>query len=203
MDEARKIFEQYSGQVAPSGAEESVGTPQVGSQQQNPFSLIASMGQNQQGPYAETIDRGWDLLGKIWEKKFGGQAASTPPTAQPLTATTAGAGAGGGLGGLREAFYDPVGGWDAGKSIGPIGGHGTHAHFGGGPKTIARIVAEAQRPEYGLSVREYSPVDPVDPVHTDNSWHYRHGGRGGADISGDKSKLDAFFRRILGRAGWR
>jgi len=33
-----------------------------------------------------------------------------------------------GLGGTAELFYDPLGGWKYGKSIGPIGHHGTHVH---------------------------------------------------------------------------
>lgn len=150
------------------------------------------------------MQRGWDLLEQAWNKNFGGGGA---PVGTPSLARLGG---GGGLGqpgkgairkGLAEAFYDPVGGYDAGKSIGAIGGHGTHAHFGGSPAAIRRIVRMAQKPRWNLNVREYDPVDPVDPVHTKGSWHYKFGGRGGADISGEN--LAAFFRRVLRRAGWR
>lgn len=41
----------------------------------NPFTTIGSMGVGQQGPFAQNIQRGWDLLGKIWEQKYGQQAA--------------------------------------------------------------------------------------------------------------------------------
>jgi hypothetical protein len=165
----------------------------------NPFTAISALSQNNQGPYADILNRGWGLLGNIWQQKYGQQqAAPAAPSSGPAV-RGAGGGAGGGLGGLKEAFYDPVGGFDSGKSIGAIGGHDDHMHFGGGPKTIARIVAAAQKK--GLNVREYSPVDKVDPVHTDGSWHYRHGGRGGADISG--ANMDSFFRDILKKARWR
>lgn len=32
------------------------------------------------------------------------------------------------VGQLDELFYDPLGGWDKGKSIGPVGGHRDHVH---------------------------------------------------------------------------
>lgn len=102
------------------------------------------------------------------------------------------------MGGLREAFYDPVGGWKNGASIGAIGGHDDHMHFGGGPKTLARIVKLAQ--DSGRTVREYSPVDPVDPVHVKGSWHYKNGGKDAADISGPD--MEGFFKDILRRAKW-
>ena len=179
-----------------------VGMPQVRSQDPgvNPFSIIgglqASMPQN---PYSATQQRGWELLGQLWEQKHAGQQMSSP------LESIGGGGTipkGGKIaGGLHEAFYDPVGGYDEGKSIGAIGGHDTHAHFGGDPAAIARIVRIAQKPKWGLDVREYSPVDKVDPVHTKGSWHYKFGGKGGADISGNN--LSAFFRRILRKAGWK
>jgi hypothetical protein len=31
---------------------------------------------------------------------------------------------------LEELFYDPGGGWDSGRSVGPIGGHRDHVHAG-------------------------------------------------------------------------
>lgn len=31
--------------------------------------------------------------------------------------------------GVRELFYDPLGGWDNFVSVGPIGGHGDHVHI--------------------------------------------------------------------------
>lgn len=171
----------------------------------NPFTTIAALSSNQQSPYSDTLQRGWDLLGRIWEQKYGGQQSATPSLGQvtQMGNTAQGQGGQGGLGGLREAFFDPEGGYKNGQSIGAIGGHGDHAHFGGGPKTLARIVALAQSPQWksGLTVREYAPVDPVDPVHVAGSWHDRFGGKGAADISGPK--MDAFFKEIIRRAGWK
>jgi len=190
------------GTPSKGGAAQQTNAPAaVAAPRPNPFSTIASLSSGQKGPYADTLNRGWDLLGKIWEQKYNQQ-----PTATSLPAVTAAAnsspdpgGGGGGLGGLREAFYDPVGGWDNGQSIGAIGGHDTHMHFGGGPKTLARIVKLAQ--DSGRTVREYSPVDPVDPVHVKGSWHYKNGGKDAADISG--SDMEGFFRDILRRARWK
>lgn len=183
-----------------------VGTPSVGSTSKpNPFPQIAALGTGQKGPYAETLSRGWDLLGKIWEQKYGGQQASpaTPSLAQATGVSTTGGE--GGLGGLREAFYDPVGGWDNGQSIGPIGGHGTHGHFGGGPKTISRIITAAQKA--GLRPGENAAVGPVGSGHTEGSWHFRHNNRGGVDVTDPDpdsgTSLDDFFRDILRRARWK
>lgn len=65
--------------------------------------------------------------------------------------------------------------------------------------TMLALIQEAQR--RGLVVRENPYTDPVDPVHTDNSHHYRtfpglYGGRQlgrGADISGSPSALASYF----------
>lgn len=189
------------GRSSPTGA---TNTPQASQPPAaNPFTTIASLGAGQQGPFAQNIQRGWDLLGKIWEQKYGQQQQQSPSLASIPSGVAPRAGGGGGLGGLREAFFDPVGGWKNGQSIGAIGGHDDHAHFGGGPKTLSRIVRLAQSPEWRdkLSVREYAPVDPVDPVHAKNSWHYRFGGRGAADISGPGE--GDFFKEILRRAKWK
>ena len=188
MDEAKGLLAKYGGGKMPSGGMGQVPSavgeaPVGGASRPNPFGAISAMNQNQQGPYAEILNRGWGLLSNIWEQKYGGQqaAAQSPKLANVSQGGSGAPVTGGGLSGLREAFYDPVGGWDSGKSIGAIGGHDDHMHFGGGPKTVARIVRDAQKA--GLTVREYEPVDHVDPVHTNNSWHYRSGGRGAADAS--------------------
>jgi hypothetical protein len=44
----------------------------------NPFNTIATLSTNQDSPFAAIMQRGWDLLGKIWEQKYGGQQASSP-----------------------------------------------------------------------------------------------------------------------------
>lgn len=191
------------------GGPNRVGQPATSDAGENPFPTIASIYNTQEddNPYAETMQRGWDLLSQIWEQKYGAGGPGTPniPSLTKMGNAKLGRPGKGAIPkGLAEAFYDPVGGWDAGQSIGAIGGHGSHMHFGGSPKAIARIVRMAQRPKWGFQVREYSPIDPVDPVHTEGSHHYRHGGRGAADISGgDPGDYDDFFKRILRRAGWR
>lgn len=164
----------------------------------NIFETLANFNQNtldQSNPMNQTLQQGWDLLAQLSGNK--GQPVQTG-----ASAILPGKGKPGAIRrGLHEAFYDPVGGYDEGKNIGAIGGHGDHAHFGGNPAAIAAIVRRAQR--NNLTVREYAPVDPVDPVHTEGSWHDRYGGRGAADISGDPDALAAFFRRITRRAGLR
>lgn len=56
----------------------------------------------------------------------------------------------------------------------------------GSVEIMRALIEEAQR--RGLAVRENPLVDPVERVHTENSWHYRNFGRSGvgraADISG-------------------
>lgn len=164
----------------------------------NIFETLAGFNRNtldQSNPLNQTLQQGWDLLAQLSGQKNQpvqtGASAILPGNGKPGAIRK----------GLHEAFYDPVGGFDEGKNVGAIGGHGDHAHFGGNPAAIAAIVRRAQR--NNLTVREYSPVDPVDPVHTKGSWHDRYGGRGGADISGDPDDLAAFFRRITRRAGLR
>jgi hypothetical protein len=102
--------------------------------------------------------------------------------------------------GLAELFYDPMGGWDNGKQIGAIGGHSDHVHIGGQPETVLSLARAAEK--MGLAVRENKKFDPVDPVHTQGSWHYRFGGTGGADISGDPKKMAAFTKFVLRKTGW-
>lgn len=111
---------------------------------------------------------------------------------------------------LDELFFDPLGGWDRPKgskkivSIGAIGGHGGHAHVGGDPELMLRLGRSAKR--MGLGVRENPAFDPVDPVHTKGSLHYKSGRvrtkRGkrkvgkAIDVSGDPQMVTAFVRKV-------
>lgn len=169
-------------------------------------SLFASFAKQAptENPIQQQIQKGWNLMDRLWQnQQGGGQQPNLPSLTDPKNAPLGRPGNGPIRKGLHEAFFDPVGGYDEGTSIGAIGGHGTHMHYGGNPAAIRRIVRLAQRPKWGFTVREYAPVDPVDPVHTEGSWHYKHGGRGGADISGGTTQQMAkFFRRVLRRAGW-
>lgn len=42
----------------------------------NPFSTIASLSPQNTSPFAATMQRGWDLLSKIWEQKYGQSGGS-------------------------------------------------------------------------------------------------------------------------------
>lgn len=113
---------------------------------------------------------------------------------------------------LAEMFYDPLGGIDwTGKGYaqtGAIGGHDTHAHVAfRDPQSALRGISLAQK--LGLAVRENPYTDPVDPVHTEGSFHYQtfpglyRGKRLGEaiDVSGDPRKLTAFYKRLAKLAG--
>jgi hypothetical protein len=96
---------------------------------------------------------------------------------------------------LKELFYDPQGGWKNGTRIPAIGGHSDHVHVAGsGPKATIALAKLAQ--QMGLTVRENSAFDKVDPVHAKNSNHYRFHGEGAADISGTPAQMAAYTRRV-------
>lgn len=68
------------------------------------------------------------------------------------------------------------------------------------PKLNLMMTAIQKAQAMGLSVRENSFVDPVDPVHTKGSDHYKTIGTrkgrkvsGAIDVSGDPKKMRAFF----------
>lgn len=106
--------------------------------------------------------------------------------------------------GIRELIYDPVGSvFDGTASNKPYGGHGNHLHFAGkNPEQMLKAISLAQ--QLGLSVRENPYTDPVDPVHTKNSWHYgkfpgKYNGRQlgqAADISGNAKALKQLYARL-------
>jgi hypothetical protein len=92
--------------AAPAASNFNVGGSQTPAPPQvNPFSIIAGLGQQpvgpqqQENPYAAIMQRGWDLLGKIWEQKYGGQqqaAGGTPSLSQIGGFPDSGGGGGGG-----------------------------------------------------------------------------------------------------------
>lgn len=107
-------------------------------------------------------------------------------------------------GSLAEAFYDPLGGYDEGSFIDAIGGHDKHVHASiRNPQAMLKAIARAQA--LGLRVGENPYVDPVDPVHTEGSFHYqnfpgRFNGRQlgqGIDVSGEQAKMAAFYRWLI------
>ncbi len=112
----------------------------------------------------------------------------------------------GNLGGLAELFYDPKGGYDSGQFIKPIGGHTDHLHASvTNPQSMLWLINEAQK--QGYRVRENPYVDPVQPVHTDGSFHYKtfkgkYNGKPlgeAVDISG--GDLGKLWDIVLGRFG--
>jgi hypothetical protein len=125
----------------------------------------------------------------------GTPAGGVVSPVQPIAAPT---GMGGGFN-PAELFYDPMGAWKNGQRIAPIGGHGKHIHAAfTNADQMRRAIALAQR--LGLAVRENPAVDPVDPVHTKNSYHYRSLGPklGQAiDVSGNAGKMAAFYRSLV------
>lgn len=107
-------------------------------------------------------------------------------------------------GGLAEAFYDPIGAYDEGNFISPIGGHSDHVHLSfKTPAAALAAIRYAQK--IGLSARENPYVDPVDPVHTKGSYHYRtfpgmYGGRRlgeAGDFSGASNLMAQLYRWSL------
>jgi hypothetical protein len=99
---------------------------------------------------------------------------------------------------VEELFHDPLGGFDNGIPVKAIGGHGKHVHVSeSNPADMLRIIALARK--LGLAVRENPLTDPVDPVHTKGSFHYRkkkYKGKvvgEGADVSGDPAKMRQFY----------
>lgn len=93
---------------------------------------------------------------------------------------------------IFELFYDPVGGWKNGQSIGPIGEHGDHTHVAADPKRLIFIGRRAEK--MGLHVGENSNFGntPEPGVHAPNSYHYREDGTEAVDVGGPPDKLAAF-----------
>jgi hypothetical protein len=87
--------------------------------------------------------------------------------------------------------------------VGAVPGHDDHLHAAfSDPNSTLRAIAIAKK--YGLSVRENPYTDPVDPVHTKNSWHYqrfpgRHNGRElgrAVDVSGNPQALSKYYHAL-------
>jgi hypothetical protein len=99
-------------------------------------------------------------------------------------------------GGVHEVFYDPLGRYyDSGKVVkGAIGGHGTHVHVSADPDLADELGYQAER--MGLTVRENNTFDPVDRVHTDESYHYKNMA---IDVSGGTEAKRRKFARLAMR----
>lgn len=122
-------------------------------------------------------------------------ATETQPAAF-VTDGTGGTGSGKRPSGLLEVFYDPAGYYfDSGRIVqGAIGNHSDHVHVAAEPSTLKQLAAIADK-QFHLTIREYAPYDPVDPVHTGGSFHYS--GRA-FDASGSPADMMAFTRYLIG-----
>lgn len=143
----------------------------------------------------------------------GGTPAAPPAPSMGGLPVPAGAGAGGvgssPGGGIRELFYDPIGAYDEGKWINPIGGHSDHVHVSfGKPDVAMAAIKMAQAMGLRASENPYAEGSPAEPgVHTKTSYHYRnfpgtYDGRQlgmGLDVSGDAQKMAAYFKALKGR----
>ena len=111
-------------------------------------------------------------------------------------------GAPGVVGDLRELFWNGPGALNVKNGTrvqkGFVSGHEDHVHVAGRQKAMVALGNLAQ--QMGLSVRENPRFDPVDPVHTQGSYHY--GKREGRkryralDVSGPVAKERRFARLV-------
>jgi hypothetical protein len=96
---------------------------------------------------------------------------------------------------LLELFWQGAGGINAkdGKRVpqGFVSGHKDHVHVAAGPKTVVQLGKLAQ--SMGLNVGENPHFGKVNPVHVQNSYHYK----GEAiDVSGDPARMRAYAHRV-------
>jgi hypothetical protein len=100
---------------------------------------------------------------------------------------------------IRELFYNGPGGVNIkdGKRVGKgfVDGHTDHVHVATQSRRGAIRLGElAER--LGLTVREQSHFDPVDPVHAEGSYHDSDRA---IDVSGDPELMRQFARRVARR----
>jgi hypothetical protein len=109
---------------------------------------------------------------------------------------------------VAELFWQGPGGIniDEGKVVpqGYVDGHTGHVHFATRNAKVMLAAAKKAR-ELGLHVGENEKWDPVDPVHTSGSFHYRRfpGRKLGQaiDVSGDPGRMKAFARWVARQYG--
>lgn len=101
-------------------------------------------------------------------------------------------------GAILEVFHDPLGYYfDSGKVVqGAIGGHGGHVHLAAGPTAVQKWAKIANK-QFRLTIRELEPWDPVDPVHTEDSFHYS---KRAFDATGSSSDMRAFAEYAIRQA---
>ena len=109
---------------------------------------------------------------------------------------------GGKPGAIAEMYHDPGINIDGGSRVGAIGGHGEHVHFASTDPAVVKAAARLAI-RMGLHVGENDKWDPVDPVHTDGSYHYRKfpGRKLGMaiDVSGGTAQRRLEYNRRLAK----
>lgn len=128
-----------------------------------------------------------------------GQVLSDVQDGQPVTRK----------GGVREAFYDPIGAYDEGRWIHPIGGHSDHVHLSfDNPRVAMAAIRKAQQMGLRTTENPWAEGSAVERgVHTPTSYHYQTfdgqygGGRSpilgkGLDVSGDAGAMANYFRWV-------
>lgn len=108
--------------------------------------------------------------------------------------------------GIRELFYDPLGAYDEGNWINPIGGHSDHVHASfGTPETALWAIKLAKSLGLRATENPYAEGSPAEPgVHTPTSYHYRnfdgmYDGRQlgqGLDVSGSADLMAKYFNQL-------
>lgn len=103
---------------------------------------------------------------------------------------------------LFELFWQGQGGINAknGRKVpqGFVDGHTTHVHVAAGPNTIVQLGNLAKR--MGLKPGENPHFGGVNPVHVQNSFHYRNEA---IDVSGDPAKMREYAHRVASIYGIR
>ena len=108
--------------------------------------------------------------------------------------------------GIRELFYDPLGAYDEGNWINPIGGHSDHVHASfGTPETAVWAINLAKQLGLRATENPYAEGSPAEKgVHTDTSYHYKnfdglYDGKQlgqGLDVSGSPDLMASFYNRL-------
>lgn len=187
------------------------GSPQKGSQsvrgalastsRQVPNPSYGSAGRN---AFVQALLGGSDILDAVMQQvqtPMGSPTLTRFSQSKPLTSTNhlstslSASPQTGRFPGIAELLHEGVGG--------PTHSTGEHIHVAStNPGTMLRVLALAKT--LGLAERENPYVDPVDPVHARNSYHYRtfpgvyHGRRLGeaTDFSGSEAAMMALYRRL-------
>jgi len=92
--------------------------------------------------------------------------------------------------GVEELFYDPLGAYDGGKKIAPVGNHDDHIHLAA-PTQLARYLQNIAQKSFNLRITE--PVGRDSGGHVQGSFHERSMA---FDASGSPEDMAAFFKWV-------